>query len=298
MAAVLLPFDAGGAIDWRAFAALVERTAACGLTPAVNMDTGYVQLLDGPTREKVLEHAARHAGEGFVAGAHVADGPGAAFDPEAYRAEMQRVRARGGTPVVFPSHGLSALPGEDWAGAHARLAEGVDRFLAFELGRMFVPYGRIAELGVWRQLLAIPQCLGAKHSSLSRQLEWERLALRDALRPDFLVLTGNDLAIDMVMYGSDYLLGLASFAPDLFAARDACWAAGDPAFFERNDALQALGAFAFREPVPAYRHDAAIFLHLRGWTASDRPHPEAPRRPEGERAVLTGLARRLGVETA
>ena len=48
--------------------------------------------------------------------------------------------------------------------------------------------GRIFELDAWRQLLAIPQCIGAKHSSLSRALEWERLALRDALRP------GNDTA--------------------------------------------------------------------------------------------------------
>jgi hypothetical protein len=259
------------------------------------MDTGYVQLLDSATREKVLEHARRHAGGDFVAGAHVADAEGAAFDAGAYRGEMARVRERGGTPVVFPSYGLSALPGEDWAAAHAELARHADRFLAFELGRMFVPYGRIAELSTWKALLAIPECVGAKHSSLSRALEWERLALRDAERPDFLVLTGNDLAIDMVMYGSDYLLGLATFAPDLFAARDACWEKGEPDFFERNDGLQALGAFAFREPVPAYRHDAALFLHLRGWATSDRPHPQAPRRPEGERAVLAELGRRLGV---
>ena len=50
------------------------------------------------------------------------------------------------------------------------------------------------------------------------------------MRPDFKVFTGNDLAIDMVMYGSDYLLGLSAFAPDAFARRDAMWAAGDPAF--------------------------------------------------------------------
>ncbi|MDX1649613.1 MAG: dihydrodipicolinate synthase family protein [Myxococcota bacterium] len=295
MAAVLLPFEADGRVDWTAFAAHVERTAACGLAPAVNMDTGYVQLLDGVTRERVLDHARLHADGDFVAGAFVADAEGARFDAAAYRTEMARVRERGGTPVVFPSHGLSALPGKEWAAAHAELAEGIDRFLAFELGPMFVPYGRIASLGTWEELLAIPQCLGAKHSSLSRRLEWERLALRDALRPDFLVLTGNDLAIDMVMYGSDYLLGLATFAPERFAARDACWEAGDPDFFAHNDALQALGSFAFREPVPAYRHDAAIFLHLRGQAASDAPHPRAPRRPAGERAVLAELGRRLGV---
>jgi hypothetical protein len=85
-----------------------------------------------------------------------------------------------------------------------------------------------------------------------------------------MVLTGNDLAIDMVMYGSDYLLGLSTFAPDLFAERDRRWAAGEASFFELNDLLQYLGHFAFRPPVPAYRHDAAMFLELRGWAASDR----------------------------
>ena len=68
------------------------------------------------------------------------------------------------------------------------------------------------------------ECIGTKHSSLDRMLEWERLRLRDETRPDFMVLTGNDLGIDMVMYGSDYLLGLSTFAPDLFAKRDAMWA--------------------------------------------------------------------------
>ena len=66
----------------------------------------------------------------------------------------------------------------------------------------------------------------------------------------------GDLAIDMVMYGSDYLLGLSTFAPEEFARRDRMWAQGDPGFHELNDALQYLGAFTFRAPVPAYRHDA------------------------------------------
>jgi len=83
---------------------------------------------------------------------------------------------------------------------------------------MFAPFGKIYSLEVYRGLLSIKSCIGAKHSSLSRDLEWQRLTLRDALRPEFHVFTGNDLAIDMVMYGSDYLLGLSTFAPDLFAA--------------------------------------------------------------------------------
>jgi hypothetical protein len=99
----------------------------------------------------------------------------------------------------------------------------------------------------------------------------------------------------MVMYGSDYLLGLSTFAPDLFARRDAWWEAGDPRFYQLNDALQYLGHFAFREPVPAYKHNAAQFLRLRGWARSDATHPRSPRRPESDREVLAEIARSLGV---
>ncbi len=108
-----------------------------------------------------------------------------------------------------------------------------------------------------------------------------------------MVLTGNDLAIDMVMYGSDYLLGLSTFAPDFFARRDAYWQAGDPAFYELNDLLQYLGFFAFRPPVPVYKHSAAQFLKLRQWIASDRPHPQGGRRPESDVAVLSDILARL-----
>jgi hypothetical protein len=160
---------------------------------------------------------------------------------------------------------------------------------------MFAPFGQIYDLETYAGLLDVPQCLGAKHSSLKRELEWQRLQLRDERRPDFKVFTGNDLAIDMVMYGSDYLLGLSTFAPDLFAQRDAMWAAGDPAFYELNDVLQDLGFFAFRSPVPAYKHSAAQFLKLRGWIESDEPHPAAERRPGSDVAVLREIGERLGV---
>lgn len=293
MSAVLLPFDGAGAIDWTSFRGLLRRTVDAGLVPAVNMDTGYVQLLDEATRRQVLDTAKSVAGEGFVAGAHVADAPGDRFRRDAYAAAMEAIEAHGGIPVVFPSNGLTALDGSDWADAHAELSRTSDRFIAFELGPMFVPYGRIYGLDAYAQLMDIPECIGAKHSSLSRRLEWDRLALRDAERPDFLVLSGNDLAIDMVMYGSDYLLGLSSFAPEHFAARDRLWASRDPAFYEWNDLLQYLGCFAFRDPVPAYKHDAAIFLHLRGRIASSRTHPRAPERPDSDRAVLAEIARRL-----
>jgi dihydrodipicolinate synthase/N-acetylneuraminate lyase len=262
------------------------------------MDTGYVQLLDDATRLRILEVAKEHGAGSFVAGAQVPDRPGDAWRADAYQREMQRIQERGGTPIVFPSHGLSELAEPEWVSAHAELARSCDRFLAFELGPMFVPYGRIYSLDAYRGLMEIPSCIGAKHSSLDRRPEWERLALRDRCRPDFLVLTGNDLAIDMVMYGSDYLLGLSTFAPDLFARRDAWWEAGDPRFYQLNDALQYLGCFAFREPVPAYRHSAAQFLRLRGWIESDATHPGSPERPESDRAVLAEIARSLGALAA
>ena len=197
---------------------------------------------------------------------------------------------------VFPSHGLNALDADGWVAAHSRLARGCDRFIAFELGPMFVPYGRIYPLDAYRGLLDIDACIGAKHSSLERSPEWDRLALRDEVRPDFMVLTGNDLAIDMVRYGSDYLLGLSTFAPDLFAERDRRWAAGDEVGFrDLNDLLQELGNLAFREPVPGYRHNAAQFLRLRGWIDSDRVPDDAVRRPGGDLGALADLGRRMGV---
>jgi dihydrodipicolinate synthase/N-acetylneuraminate lyase len=294
MSAILLPFQADGAIDWPAFQAHVARTAAAGLTPAVNMDTGYVNLLDPATRRAVLA-ATRSTlgGTPFVAGAFVGDRPGAAFRLDDYRRAADAIQEHGGTPVVFQSYGLTALQGDALLDAYRALGRDCPRFLAFELGTAFAPFGRIYDLDTYAGLLAIPQCVGAKHSSLHRVPEWQRLALRDRLRPDFLVLTGNDLAIDMVMYGSDYLLGLSTFAPDVFARRDALWAAGDPAFHELNDLLQYLGFLAFRPPVPAYKHSAAQFLKLRGWIATDATHPDSPHRPDSDRDILRDLAERL-----
>ncbi len=295
ISAILVPYTADGQIDWPALEAHIARTAAAGLRPAVNMDTGYVQLLANADKERVLGLAASVTGGAFVAGAYVADVSGAPFDADAYIRAATAVAQRGGTPVIFPSHGLNALDDERWVGALAAIGTALDRFIGFELGAMFVPYGRIVSLAAYRGMMAIPQCIGAKHSSLDRALEWERLALRDEARPEFKVYTGNDLAIDMVMYGSDYLLGLSTFAPDAFAIRDRMWATGDPAFYELNDLLQYLGQFAFRAPVPGYRHDAAMFLELRGWAQSDATPPDAARRPESDRAVLADILARLQV---
>lgn len=277
MSAVLLPHRSSTEVDWAAFEAHVTRTAAAGLTPAVNMDTGFVHLLSPEQRAEVLSRT-RSLGVDFVAGA---------FDV----ADVEAVQALGGTPVIFPSEAT-----HDVVPAYQRIAAAADHFIGFELSPVFNPDGRIWDLETYRAVLAIPQCIGAKHSSLERQPEWDRLRLRDERRPDFMVLTGNDLAIDMVMYGSDYLLGLSTFAPAEFAERDRCWAARDVDGFHRlNDVLQWLGTTAFRPPVPAYRHDAALFFQLRGWSDRDATPDGAPRRESWERDLLHDIAAAMGV---
>jgi dihydrodipicolinate synthase/N-acetylneuraminate lyase len=300
MSAVLLPFRADGSIDCDGFAANVARTAAAGIVPAVNMDTGYVHLLDDTQRRELLTLARETLGDshdqpfgGLVAGACVVDEPGAGFDEAGYARQLEMITAVGGTPVIFPSFGLAAGGDAGVIAGYRAIARRVPRFIGFELSTEFVASGRLLTLESYADLLAIPECAGAKHSSLSRRLEWQRLALRNRLRPDFHVFTGNDLAIDMVRYGSDWLLGLSTAWPEAFACRDRWWAEGDDRFDELDDALQALGDFAFRDPVPAYKHSMAQTLALRGLLACDEPHPNGLRRPESDRPILETIIARI-----
>ena len=160
---------------------------------------------------------------------------------------------------------------------------------------MFAPNGAIWPLETVREIMQIPQIKGMKHSSLDRVLELERLALRDRLRPEFQIFSGNDLGIDMIEYGSNYLLGLAAFSPAKFAERDRLWETGDPRYFALADALQHLGNVAFRPPVAAYKHSAAIFLHLLGKIPTNQTHPQSPTRPAWEKQIMQDCASRLGL---
>ena len=296
ISAILLPFKDNFEIDWAGLVNHVRRTAEAGLTPAVNMDTGYANLISEDERQRVLELTREVlAGGEFVAGAFVADRRGDAFNADAYFSQVESIQRYGGTPIVFQSYGLTQQSGAEIVRAYETISAKTERFIAFELGTMFAPFGAIYDLETYRGLMGIGACVGVKHSSLSRQLEWERILLRDAVRPDFKVFTGNDLAVDMVIYGSDYLLGLSTFVPDLFSQRDALWLAGDPGFYELNDLIQYLGFLAFRPPVPAYKHSAAQFLKLRGWIESNQTHRDSARRPDSDIAILRDIAERLGV---
>lgn len=292
MAAVLLPFTANGSIAEDAYAACLQDTVAAGLTPAVNMDTGYVNLLIGDEKRRVLTLARQVLGNApFVAGAYIEGLDGDVAD--LYQREIARIVEQGGTPILFQTSRLHDRPAKKIVDTYAHAVSDVEAAYAFELGQMFAPNGEIWAADVAKGIMSIPQIKGMKHSSLDRVIELERLDLRDRIRPDFKIFTGNDLGIDMIEYGSDYLLGLAAFSPSKFAERDRLWQAQDPAYFAVADALQHLGNIAFRPPVPAYKHSAAIFLHLLGKIPTPRTHPRSPERPLWEREILESCAERL-----
>src|SRR5260221_4060906 len=119
---------------------------------------------------------------------------------------------------------------------------------------MFAPNGEIFDEETVRRLMDIPELVGMKHSSLDRMAELGRLALRDAQRPEFQIYTGNDLGINMIEYGSDYFLGLATVCSVKVAERDRLLGAGEPGDHPLSEVLQYLWDGAVREPVPADKH--------------------------------------------
>ena len=296
IAAALLPYEAGGRVAVEAFQRHLVATHRAGLMNAVNMDTGYVNYLSETEKHDVLRWTREALGKDaqFVAGAYVEGLEGEVV--ALYRQQIDTIVKFGGTPIVFQTARLQGKPAREKVAAYREVCRGYEHVLGFELGPMFAPNGEIFDEETFRGLMEIPEMKGMKHSSLDRLLELDRLALRDTQRPEFRIYTGNDLGIDMIEYGSDYLLGLAGFAPEKFAERDRLWEAGDPAYYALSDALQHLGNVAFREPVPAYKHSAAVFLHLLGRIPTALPHPKNQKRPVWEAEILRDCARRLGYQ--
>jgi dihydrodipicolinate synthase/N-acetylneuraminate lyase len=300
IAAALLPYESDGKIAIDAFQRHLVATHRAGLMNAVNMDTGYVNYLTDFEKRDVLRWA-REAldseGPGrnvpFVAGAYIENQTGDLVT--LFRQQIDLILGSGGIPILFQTARLHGKSAKEKAATYEAVCHGYPHVLAFELGIMFAPNGEIFDEETVRRLMDIPEIKGMKHSSLDRIAELGRLALRDEHRPDFRIYTGNDLGIDMIEYGSDYLLGLAGFMPEKFAERDRLWECGDPGYYTVADALQYLGNVAFREPVPAYKHSAAVFLHLSGRIPTDAVHPDNPRRPKWESQILRDCALRLGV---
>jgi dihydrodipicolinate synthase/N-acetylneuraminate lyase len=296
IAAALLPYDAHGAVAVEDFQRHLVATHRAGLMNAVNMDTGYVNFLSDAEQHDVLRWTSEALGNNvpFVAGAYIEGRDGEMIT--LYRRQMDIIVKAGGIPILFQTARLHGKSNRDKVAAYRSVCRGYEAVLGFELGRMFAPNGEIFSEATVRGLMDIPELKGLKHSSLDRLTELGRLALRDAERPGFRIYTGNDLGVNMIEYGSDYLLGLATFAPEKFAERDRLWETGDPAYYALGDALQFLGNVAFREPVPAYKHSAATFLYLLGRISTDRTHAQNLRRPAWEPEILRDCARRLGYE--
>ncbi len=296
IAAALLPFERDGRIAVEAFQRHLQLTHRAGLMNAVNMDTGYVNSLSEPEKLSVLQWTREALGEDtpFVAGAYIEGQNGDLV--ALYRRQIDAIAACGAIPILFQSSCLHGKSSAEKIAVYQAAARGYAHVLAFELGSMFAPNGEIFDEETFIGIMNIPEIKGLKHSSLDRLVELRRLALRDKYRPDFRIYTGNDLGINMIEYGSDYLLGLATFAPEKFAERDRLWESGDVTYYALSDELQHLGNTAFRAPVPAYKHSAAIFLHALGRSPSSLTHAQSAKRPGWEAEIMRDCARRLGYE--
>ena len=223
ISAALLPYEADGRVSVEAFQRHLAATHRAGLVNAVNMDTGYVNYLSDAEKLAVLGWTRDALGKAvpFVAGAYI---EGRAGDIVLlYREQMDVIVDNGGVPILFQTARLHGKSSAEKIATYQAVCKGYEEVIGFELGRMFAPNGEIFDADTICGLMDIPEMKGVKHSSLDRMIELERLALRDARRPDFRIYTGNDLGINMIEYGSDYLLGLASFAPEKFAERDRLW---------------------------------------------------------------------------
>jgi len=296
IAAALLPYEPDGRVAVDAFAKQLTSTHRAGLMNAVNMDTGYVNYLSDTEKQEVLDWTRQALGKGipFVAGAYIEHDAGNDI-VMLYRRQIDTIVRFEGIPILFQTARLHGKSPARIAKVYRDICRDYPHVLAFELGPMFAANGEIYNSETVRRLMDIPEIKGMKHSSLNRVLELERLSIRDAHRPDFRIYTGNDLGINMIEYGSDYLLGLAAFAPEKFAERDRLWEAGDAEYYALSDALQYLGNVAFRTPVPAYKHSAAVFLNLIGRIPSDRTHPHNPQRSAWEAEIMLDCARRLSL---
>jgi dihydrodipicolinate synthase/N-acetylneuraminate lyase len=291
-----LPYEQDGQIAVEAFQRHVQFTHRAGLMNAVNMDTGYVNYLTEPEKLEVLRWTRDAVGKDtpFVAGVYI---EGQSGDLVAlYRRQMDAIVACGAIPILFQTSRLHGKTAAEKIAVYQAAGRGYAHVLAFELGSMFAPNGEIFDEETFVGIMNIPEIKGLKHSSLDRLVELRRLSLRDKHRPDFRIYTGNDLGINMIEYGSDYLLGLATFAPEKFAERDRLWRSGDAAYYALSDALQHLGNTVFRAPVPAYKHSAAVFLHALGRIPSSLTHPKSSKRPDWEPEIMRDCAQRLGYQ--
>src|SRR4028118_26903 len=104
ISAVLLPLDELGDTRLDSFAPNVERTLKPGIAPAINMDTGYPNLITADERRQVLRTTRDITkGQRFVAGAFIEGQDGDATT--LYKRAVAEIREHGGTPILFRAAG-------------------------------------------------------------------------------------------------------------------------------------------------------------------------------------------------
>ncbi len=159
---------------------------------------------------------------------------------------------------------------------------------------MFVPYGRILSLDAYRGDAADPSV--HRRQALVAQPRGRMGSPRPARRgPTRLPRAHRQRPRHR---HGDVRLGLPARAVDLRARRVRAPATGCGRRATRRSTSSTTCSSTSAtsrsdRPVPAYRHDAAMFFELRGWASSDATPPGAPRRPESDRAVLADIAARL-----
>jgi hypothetical protein len=294
IAALPVWLDARGRLDLSGLAARLHATFSAGLTPAVNVFAGSVEHLDVESRVDVLTTAAGVArGRRFIAGTLPTED--AAPLANRYGRAVDAVVRQGGTPLLLAIDELAVLDGDALAHLWRQSTAGHRGVLIVEMARAFGgPFGLYGAEVVAR-LIDVASLGGLVHVSLDRQAEWGRVEARDIARPDFRIYSGHERALDMVSYGSDYLLGVAGCAPEAFAARDHAWRDGLARGFDLNDALQYLGTLLYRAPVGGARHAALQWLQATGAVdAAATPVAGVTRRPDADLVLYRELAGRLG----
>ena len=281
-----------GRLDLAGLAGRLEATFTAGLTPAVNLFAGAVDCLSEDDRIDVLTTAAGVArGRRFIAGTL----PTTDAAPLAirYGRAVDAVVRQGGTPLLLPIAELGALDGDALAHLWRQSTAGHRGVLLVEMAPAFglspTPYAP----EVITRLIDVASLGGLVHASLDREAEWARVQARDIARPEFRIYSGHERALDMVSYGSDYLLGTASCAPEAFAARDRAWREGEARGFDLTDVLQHLGSLIYRMPLNGARHAAVQWLEARGTIRGARPVAGVTARPESDLALYREIGDRL-----
>lgn len=293
IAALSVPVTDAGEIDFARFAQDVARTVEFGIEPAVLMDTYQINHCTQEQQVCGLEVTREvMAGRPFTAGVYIEDEvSGNDLDEiiRAYQRKIELFETRyGGRPIIFQTAALREADAGTVVRVYREMAKASRGGLkAFELSPVFAPNGWMFPGDSLIEILADEKWEGMKHSSLNPSMEWA--LLQKIHRLGKRLYTGNDYDFASMMFnGSDALLGIATFMPDKFRELANALRDGDRLrFYDLAARMEFLGRVAFRPPVPAYKHSAAMVKQMRGWYPTDHVLPNNPfRRDRAHKAEL------------